>query len=123
MSSVLDLQKLAGENFRNAVRTLETVLKEHKRWSTLAVAFPEFENLVAPEIDPECIAREVEKVLEKVQTAAKKPQSQSGLQKMKDTLKQFFRSSFHFTQAVLMVMKEASQVCPIAFASDGRSHF
>jgi len=123
MSSVLDLQKLAEDNFKNAVGALETALKEHKRWSMLAVSFPEIENLVCPEIGSELVAREVEKVLEKVQIAVKKPQSQSWLQKVKDILERFFRSSFHFTQVLLVIMKEASQVCSTAFTSDGSFHF
>ena len=123
MSSVLDPRNLAGEKFRNAVRALETAVKEHKQWSTLTIALPELDNLVAPELDPESVAKEVEKVLEKAQKATKKPQTLSWLQKMKDTLKQFFRSSFHFTQVLLMIMKEASQVCPIAFTAEGSFHF
>jgi hypothetical protein len=105
--SLSGIEAKARRNFQNAVVALQEAVPKETRTSLEQIKVTEFNNTSS--IDS--AAAEIDEMMEQIVSGMEKQRlGGSRTHRVKENLKRYFQSSFHFAQIFLMVAKDASAV-------------
>ena len=94
-------------NFQNAVRALQEALPRNASISLEHISIPEFDHPSSIDSAATQIERVLEQLADELETQQKRT---SRSQIIKQNLRTYFRSSFHFAQLFLLVARDSSAV-------------